>query len=260
MINLADKNNHPCVFKNLFFFQKFRFPYYRNNQQRWQNSIRHSLSFNDCFVKVARQQDQPGKGNYWTIHEEAGNMFENGCFLRRQKRFSTKRAKKGKKGEKRKFDSDGIQDDFDSTDSNGSNEHKIPKMEGGGGFDANMGAAGGGGQVDQNGLPKTGVTSDVLQQQESKILQHAYSVIGMVKNEVKPEGNSFLGTSTSSGCDNSSTSSNDGLKSLVKSTGLQAQKPDQQNSVLPPLSGMQNSGTEGLKLGVFFEKEGFFVK
>nr|XP_039263237.1 forkhead box protein A2-like [Styela clava] len=63
------------------------FPFYRQNQQRWQNSIRHSLSFNDCFVKVPRSPDKPGKGSYWSLHPEAGNMFENGCYLRRQKRF-----------------------------------------------------------------------------------------------------------------------------------------------------------------------------
>ncbi|XP_074075348.1 hepatocyte nuclear factor 3-gamma isoform X6 [Macrotis lagotis] len=63
------------------------FPYYRENQQRWQNSIRHSLSFNDCFVKVARSPDKPGKGSYWALHPGSGNMFENGCYLRRQKRF-----------------------------------------------------------------------------------------------------------------------------------------------------------------------------
>lgn len=63
------------------------FPYYRQNQQRWQNSIRHSLSFNDCFVKVPRTPDKPGKGSFWTLHPDSGNMFENGCYLRRQKRF-----------------------------------------------------------------------------------------------------------------------------------------------------------------------------
>ena len=63
------------------------FPYYRQNQQRWQNSIRHSLSFNDCFIKVPRSADKPGKGSYWTLHSKAINMFENGCYLRRQKRF-----------------------------------------------------------------------------------------------------------------------------------------------------------------------------
>ncbi|KHJ86386.1 fork head domain protein [Oesophagostomum dentatum] len=58
--------------------------------ETWQNSIRHSLSFNDCFVKIARTPDKPGKGSFWTLHELCGNMFENGCYLRRQKRFKVK--------------------------------------------------------------------------------------------------------------------------------------------------------------------------
>ncbi|PIC30837.1 hypothetical protein B9Z55_021944 [Caenorhabditis nigoni] len=37
------------------------FPYYQNHQDDgWQNSIRHSLSFNDCFMKVARSPNKPG--------------------------------------------------------------------------------------------------------------------------------------------------------------------------------------------------------
>jgi hypothetical protein len=79
-----------CTLSQIYQYIQDRYAYYRQNQQRWQNSIRHSLSFNDCFVKVPRSTDRPGKGSFWALHPESGNMFENGCYLRRQKRFKVK--------------------------------------------------------------------------------------------------------------------------------------------------------------------------
>ena len=67
------------------------FPFYRENTQRWQNSLRHNLSFNDCFLKIPRRPDQPGKGSLWALHPDCGAMFENGSFLRRRKRFKSER-------------------------------------------------------------------------------------------------------------------------------------------------------------------------
>lgn len=49
-----------------------------------QNSIRHNLSLNKCFQKVARRKDEPGKGGFWRINPEYSEMFVNGIFKRRR--------------------------------------------------------------------------------------------------------------------------------------------------------------------------------
>lgn len=64
-----------------------RFGYYKEKFPAWQNSIRHNLSLNDCFIKVPREPGNPGKGNFWTLDPMAEDMFDNGSFLRRRKRY-----------------------------------------------------------------------------------------------------------------------------------------------------------------------------
>ncbi|KAK3778357.1 hypothetical protein RRG08_016821 [Elysia crispata] len=60
------------------------FMYYRLTDPSWQNSIRHNLSLNKCFEKVARRKDEPGKGGFWRINPEFGEMAENGVFKKRR--------------------------------------------------------------------------------------------------------------------------------------------------------------------------------
>merc|ERR1719150_1683678 len=104
------------------------FPFYRQNQQRWQNSIRHSLSFNDCFVKIPRTPDKPGKGSFWSLHPNSGNMFENGCYLRRQKRFKIPKTEKDPSGGSHKSRKDRSRNNH-NTSSSSSHHHSINDMD-----------------------------------------------------------------------------------------------------------------------------------
>ncbi|GJJ69429.1 hypothetical protein EMPS_01775 [Entomortierella parvispora] len=56
---------------DIYAWIKDRHPYYQYSSSGWQNSIRHNLSLNKAFQKLERNMGEPGKGCFWTLHEDA---------------------------------------------------------------------------------------------------------------------------------------------------------------------------------------------
>ncbi|CAF0761536.1 unnamed protein product [Brachionus calyciflorus] len=84
-----------------------QFPYYEKNKKGWQNSIRHNLSLNECFIKFPRSSTlatmntndnsskstgcSDRKGCYWTIDPNCYEMFSDNLINYKRRRRVVKK-------------------------------------------------------------------------------------------------------------------------------------------------------------------------
>lgn len=88
LIAMAIQSSEPkkITLSGIYKYVADNFPFYKKSKAGWQNSIRHNLSLNDCFMKVPREETDPGKGHYWMLDPNCEKMFDNGNFRRKRKR------------------------------------------------------------------------------------------------------------------------------------------------------------------------------
>ncbi|XP_069545255.1 forkhead domain-containing protein [Brachyistius frenatus] len=82
---IKDSQDRRQTLSGIYQYIVSKFPYYEKNKKGWQNSIRHNLSLNECFVKVPRENPGDRKGNYWMLDPAFEDMFEKGNYRRRRR-------------------------------------------------------------------------------------------------------------------------------------------------------------------------------
>lgn len=86
---IISSNEKQLTLNQIYMFISRSYPYYKINDKGWQNSIRHNLSLNRYFVKVARQQNEPGKGSFWRIDDKCESKVIEQAYQRKRSRSVT---------------------------------------------------------------------------------------------------------------------------------------------------------------------------
>lgn len=68
--------DHAMSLADIYDWIATKYSFYRFSKSGWQNSIRHNLSLNKAFEKVARKANEPGKGMKWQIVQQYKEDFQ----------------------------------------------------------------------------------------------------------------------------------------------------------------------------------------
>ena len=82
---IKDSKEKRLTLSEIYQYILNKFPFYEKNKKGWQNSIRHNLSLNECFLKIPREGGGERKGNYWALDPACEYMFEDGNYRRRRR-------------------------------------------------------------------------------------------------------------------------------------------------------------------------------
>lgn len=80
---ILNSQNKLLSLNDIYCFIMVNYTFFKKDVAGWQNSIRHNLSLNDSFLKVARGPENPGKGSLWTIKPGDEDLFVNGGYVKR---------------------------------------------------------------------------------------------------------------------------------------------------------------------------------
>ena len=72
---ILSTSEQQMTLNNIYKWIMTNYAFYRFNTGGWQNSIRHNLSLNKAFEKIARRTDEPGKGMKWMIAPKERDTF-----------------------------------------------------------------------------------------------------------------------------------------------------------------------------------------
>lgn len=82
---IASSHEQQLTLSQIYTYIAHKYSYYRLDDKGWQNSIRHNLSLNRHFVKVARHQNEPGKGSFWRIEPSSEIKVIEQAFSRKSR-------------------------------------------------------------------------------------------------------------------------------------------------------------------------------